>query len=65
MRLRCAVLDDFQNVATEVADWSPLADEVDVVTFDTHFPDEDALAAALADVDIVVTLRERVAFPTR
>ncbi|MGX1474794.1 UNVERIFIED_CONTAM: phosphoglycerate dehydrogenase-like enzyme [Streptomyces canus] len=63
MRLRCAVLDDFQNVAAEVADWSPLAGEVDVVTFDTHFPDEDALAAALADVDIVVTLRERVAFP--
>ncbi|MET9457238.1 D-2-hydroxyacid dehydrogenase family protein [Streptomyces canus] len=63
MRLRCAVLDDFQNVATEVADWSPLAGDVDVVTFDTHFPDEDALAAALADVDIVVTLRERVAFP--
>ncbi|MET7732394.1 D-2-hydroxyacid dehydrogenase family protein [Streptomyces sp. NPDC005402] len=63
MRLRCAVLDDFQNVATELADWSPLADEIEVVTYDTHFPDEDALAAALADADIVVTLRERVAFP--
>ncbi|MEV0633476.1 D-2-hydroxyacid dehydrogenase family protein [Streptomyces sp. NPDC050619] len=63
MPLRCAVLDDFQNVATGLADWSPLADEVEVVVHDTHFADEDALAAALADVDIVVTLRERVAFP--
>ncbi|KUM69451.1 D-2-hydroxyacid dehydrogenase family protein [Streptomyces curacoi] len=63
MRLRCAVLDDFQNVATEVADWSPLADDVEVVPFTTHFPDEDTLAAALADFDIVVTLRERVPFP--
>ncbi|MFE6621640.1 D-2-hydroxyacid dehydrogenase family protein [Streptomyces sp. NPDC008086] len=63
MRLRCAVLDDFQNVATEVADWSPLADDVEVVAFTTHFPDEDALAEALADFDIVVTLRERVPFP--
>lgn len=63
MRLRCAVLDDFQNVATEVADWSPLADDVEVVPFSTHFPDEDSLAAALADFDIVVTLRERVPFP--
>ncbi|MCL8017857.1 D-2-hydroxyacid dehydrogenase family protein [Streptomyces sp. AS02] len=63
MRLRCAVLDDFQNVATEVADWSPLADDVEVVAFTTHFPDEDALAAALTDIDIVVTLRERVPFP--
>lgn len=63
MRLRCVVLDDFQNVATEVADWSPLADRVEVVSYDTHFTDEDALAAALADADIVVTLRERVPFP--
>jgi phosphoglycerate dehydrogenase-like enzyme len=63
MRLRCAVLDDFQGAATEFADWSPLADRVDVVSHDTHFADEDALAAALAEADIVVTLRERVPFP--
>ncbi|KUO02463.1 D-2-hydroxyacid dehydrogenase family protein [Streptomyces caeruleatus] len=62
MRLRCAVLDDFQDVATRVADWSPLADDVEVVPFTTHFPDEDTLAEALADFDIVVTLRERVPF---
>lgn len=65
MRLRCAVLDDYQGVATEAADWSPVADRVEVVSHGTHFPDEDALAAALADADIVVTLRERVPFPAR
>ncbi|MEU6376616.1 D-2-hydroxyacid dehydrogenase family protein [Streptomyces sp. NPDC046909] len=63
MRLRCAVLDDFQRVATELADWAPVADDVEVVSFDTHFDDEDALAEALAGFDIVVTLRERVRFP--
>ncbi|MYQ49517.1 D-2-hydroxyacid dehydrogenase family protein [Streptomyces sp. SID4985] len=63
MRLRCAVLDDFQGVATEVADWSGLEGRVEVVTFREHVGDEDALAAALADFDIVVTLRERVPFP--
>jgi phosphoglycerate dehydrogenase-like enzyme len=63
VRLRCAVLDDFQKVATEVADWSVVADDVEVVSFDSHLADEDALAAALADFDIVVTLRERVPFP--
>ncbi|MGW4301719.1 D-2-hydroxyacid dehydrogenase family protein [Streptomyces sp. NPDC004646] len=61
MRLRCAVLDDFQGVATEMADWSRLP--VDVVPFREHIRDEDALAAALGDFDIVVTLRERVPFP--
>ncbi|MFC9956957.1 D-2-hydroxyacid dehydrogenase family protein [Streptomyces nigra] len=63
MRLRCALLDDFQDVATGIVDWSQLADDVELVPFTTHFPDEDTLAAALADFDIVVTLRERVPFP--
>ncbi|MFD9504025.1 D-2-hydroxyacid dehydrogenase family protein [Streptomyces sp. NPDC060035] len=63
MKLRCAVLDDFQSVATTVADWSSVADDVDVVSFSEHFASEDELAAALAGFDIVVTLRERVPFP--
>ncbi|KUO20272.1 D-2-hydroxyacid dehydrogenase family protein [Streptomyces dysideae] len=63
MRLRCAVLDDFQNAATSAADWSPLAGDVEVVPFTTHITGEDALADALATFDIVVTLRERVPFP--
>jgi len=63
VRLRCAVLDDYQQVATEVADWSPVADRVESVSFPGHFAGEDELAAALADFDIAVTLRERVPFP--
>ena len=63
MRLRCAVLDDFQQVATELADWSPVADRVEVTSFPEHFGTEAELASALADFDIVVTLRERVPFP--
>ncbi|GCD41059.1 D-2-hydroxyacid dehydrogenase family protein [Streptomyces paromomycinus] len=63
MHLRCAVLDDFQDIATTAADWGPVQDRVDVVPFTRHFATEDELAAALADFDIVVTLRERVPFP--
>ncbi|MEU0332765.1 D-2-hydroxyacid dehydrogenase family protein [Streptomyces sp. NPDC006193] len=63
MRLRCAVLDDFQNAALESADWSPVEDRVEIVVFRDHIADEDELAARLADFDIVVTLRERVPFP--
>ncbi|MEU6973496.1 D-2-hydroxyacid dehydrogenase family protein [Kitasatospora aureofaciens] len=61
--LRCAVLDDFQGVATSSADWSSLADRVEVTSFREHHGSEDELAAALAGFDIVVTLRERVPFP--
>ncbi|WP_327316935.1 D-2-hydroxyacid dehydrogenase family protein [Streptomyces sp. NBC_01235] len=67
MPFRCAVLDDFQNVATTFADWSVPAsasgEELEVVSFTEHFGDEDELASALADFDCVVTLRERVPFP--
>ncbi|MEU6539053.1 D-2-hydroxyacid dehydrogenase family protein [Streptomyces sp. NPDC047000] len=63
MRMRCAVLDDFQDTALRSADWSPVEDRVDIVAFDTHIADEDGLATRLADFDIVVTLRERVPFP--
>ncbi|MER7771274.1 D-2-hydroxyacid dehydrogenase family protein [Kitasatospora sp. NPDC096140] len=61
--LRCAVLDDFQGVATSFADWSPVTDRVAVTAFKMHFRTEKELADALADFDIVVTLRERVPFP--
>ncbi|MFF4436950.1 D-2-hydroxyacid dehydrogenase family protein [Streptomyces sp. NPDC001621] len=63
MRLRCVVLDDFQGVATGMADWSVIEDRVEVVALREHLDGEDALAEALAGFDIVVTLRERVAFP--
>jgi phosphoglycerate dehydrogenase-like enzyme len=63
VQFRCAVLDDFQNVASACADWSTLSDRVEVVSFAEHFATEDELAAALADFDFVVTLRERVPFP--
>ncbi|WNF25509.1 D-2-hydroxyacid dehydrogenase family protein [Streptomyces sp. C11-1] len=63
MKLRCAVIEDFQSVATTVVDWSPVTTDVEVVTFTGHLATEDEQAAALADFDIVVTLRERVPFP--
>ena len=63
MPLRCVVLDDYQNVATELADWSVVEDTVEVVSLREHLDDETELATALASADIVVTLRERVPFP--
>ncbi|NKI40046.1 D-2-hydroxyacid dehydrogenase family protein [Streptomyces physcomitrii] len=61
--LRCAVLDDYQRAAAAGADWSVLEGRVETVSFTEHFGTEEELAAALADFEIVVTLRERVAFP--
>lgn len=61
--LACAVLDDYQDVALGMADWSGLAPRVRVDRFDRNLGGEEAVAAALEGYDIVVAMRERTAFP--
>ncbi|MBR0830691.1 D-2-hydroxyacid dehydrogenase family protein [Bradyrhizobium manausense] len=62
-RLRCAILDDYFNIALNVADWSKISDRVDVTVFSHPFASEQAAASALADFEIVCAMRERTAFP--
>src|SRR5882757_7352943 len=62
-RLRCAILDDYFNLALDVADWPKLSDRVDVTVFSHPFASEAAAASALADFEIVCAMRERTAFP--
>jgi len=60
---RVALLDDYQGVALSMADWKSLPTATEVVVFKDHLADEDALAARLADFDIIMALRERTLFP--
>jgi phosphoglycerate dehydrogenase-like enzyme len=62
-RLRCAILDDYLNIALNVADWTKIGDRVDVTVFNHHFPDEAAALSALKDFEIVCAMRERTPFP--
>ncbi|NMG39579.1 D-2-hydroxyacid dehydrogenase family protein [Chelativorans sp. ZYF759] len=61
--LRCAILDDYQDHALSAADWGSLKDRVEITRFDRHLGDEDAVAAALSEFEIVVAMRERTPFP--
>jgi len=63
MTTRVAILDDFQNVALTLADWSPLAGRAEPVVFNEAFADMDAAAAALAEFPVIVAMRERTPFP--
>ncbi|WP_258804759.1 D-2-hydroxyacid dehydrogenase family protein [Pseudarthrobacter sp. NS4] len=64
MQHRLAILDDYQGVAHGFADWSALeAEGVTTTTFREPFASPDALVSALADVSIVIAMRERTAFP--
>src|SRR5947209_18871515 len=60
---KIAVLDDWQELARPSADWTPLQARAEVVFFHRSFGSEDEAAAALADFDVVLTMRERTAFP--
>ncbi|WP_448808950.1 D-2-hydroxyacid dehydrogenase family protein [Agromyces bauzanensis] len=59
--MRIAILDDYQGVALDAADWSALGADIDV--FREHLGGGDAVVAALADADVVVAMRERTPFP--
>ena len=61
--MKLAVLDDHQNVALEVADWTRIESAVDISVFNTHLGDVDSVAQALDGFDIVVAMRERTPFP--
>ena len=59
---KVAILDDYQSVALDMADWDSLPDDVSVDVFEDHLSVEDDIAARLALYDIVVAMRERTPF---
>jgi len=59
--MRIAVLDDYQQVAGSLADWSTL--EAEIVFFPDHISDRGELLARLAGFDVLVAMRERTPFP--
>ncbi len=61
--VKIAILDDWQDVARNSADWSALAARANLVFFADALGTEDEAATALADFDILLTMRERTAFP--
>ncbi|MGA9005418.1 MAG: D-2-hydroxyacid dehydrogenase family protein [Xanthobacteraceae bacterium] len=63
MAHRCAILDDYQNIALSSADWSPVKGDVDIKAFTANLGGPDKVIAALQDFDIVVAMRERTGFP--
>jgi len=61
--VKVAVLDDYQNVAKDLGDWSILSADVELHTFQYHLIDEDMLVERLIGFEIVVGMRERTPFP--
>ena len=58
-----AVLDDYQNVALEMADWSSLDGRATITVFNDHLADPDQLVERLLPFDVVCVMRERTPLP--
>ena len=61
--MKIALLDDYQNVAKQLADWSKLPSTTELIVFNDHLDDEDALVERLAPFEIICAMRERTPFP--
>ncbi|MGA7863605.1 MAG: D-2-hydroxyacid dehydrogenase family protein [Stellaceae bacterium] len=61
--MRLSILDDYQGVALDMADWAPLQGRVEIVVERKPFADEDEAARSLANSEIVAAMRERTPFP--
>ena len=45
--MKIAILDDYQNVALEMADWTDLKRRAEITVFNDHISDFDALVRRL------------------
>jgi phosphoglycerate dehydrogenase-like enzyme len=63
-RPKVAILDDYQNVALEMADWTAVAERADITVFNDHIADPNDLVDRLAWFDVVFVMRERTPLPS-
>jgi phosphoglycerate dehydrogenase-like enzyme len=61
--MNVAVLDDYQRVAKDFANWDSLGESVSVQFFHDHVASEDELARRLEPFEILAIMRERTPFP--
>ena len=61
--MQIAVLDDYQNVARTMADWSVVESDAEVTVFNDPLGDLEQVAAALDAFEIIAIMRERTRFP--
>jgi phosphoglycerate dehydrogenase-like enzyme len=57
--MKVAILDDYQNVALQLADWSGVRNHAEITTFNDHVADPSAVVERLRPFDVVCVMRER------
>jgi len=57
--MRIAILDDYQDVALRLADWSDVRRHAEIVVFNDHVSEPSAVIERLRPFDVVCVMRER------
>ena len=57
--MKVAILDDYQDVALRLADWSAVRRRAEITVFNDHLADPAAVAERLRPFDVVCVMRER------
>jgi phosphoglycerate dehydrogenase-like enzyme len=61
--IKIAILDDYQNVALKMADWSALRSRASIEVFSDSISNPDDLVARLLTFDVICVMRERTPLP--
>ena len=63
MTIKLAILDDYQGIALELADWSVLPNNIEITVFRDTLADIESVAERLETFEILAAMRERTPFP--
>jgi phosphoglycerate dehydrogenase-like enzyme len=61
-KINIAILDDYQNAAMSVADWSPLLELAEITAYHDHQTLENEIVARLLPYEVISVMRERTPF---
>ena len=58
-KIKIAILDDYQNIALSMADWSAVEKNAEITVFHDHISDQDKLVERLLPFTVLSMMRER------
>ena len=63
IKIKVAILDDYQNVTHDFADWGALREKIELNVFNKYIVDDTNFPEQLLDYDVLCLMRERTPLP--
>ncbi|MEO8441632.1 MAG: D-2-hydroxyacid dehydrogenase family protein [Betaproteobacteria bacterium] len=63
--MKIAILDDYQQIAMQSADWASLPQDTEVKSFNQHIADQAEVIKQLQPYEVIIAMRERTPFPAQ